>query len=133
MGTNFVNLIVECAEDCGNAPKKNVLKELNVAFAKHEIEFILDWVTDDVVWEIVGDQLIHGKDDVEKVLLEMKDYEVQRLSIHNIITHGNTASLNGTLLLSDQQKIDFCDVYNFRGFGKKAKIKSITSYVIKTT
>lgn len=126
------NLIVECAEDCGNAPKKNFLKELQIALAKHEIDFCLEWITDDIVWEIVGEQLIQGKDDVEKWLEKKRDQKVEKLTIHNIITHGNTAALNATLTLNDQQKINFCDVYNFRGFGKNAKIKSITSYVVRT-
>lgn len=52
------------------------------------------------------------------------------LHIHHIITHGNVASLNGKLTLTNGDKLEFCHVYRFSGFGKKAKIKEITSYII---
>lgn len=121
---------IECEENCGNSPKKLLLRDLSIAFAKNEIDFWLEWMQDEVVWDIIGDRLIQGKENVEKALKEMKDSTVQELRIHNIITHGNTASLNGMLVRKEKENIAFCDVYHFAGFGKKAKIKKITSYVI---
>jgi len=47
-------------EDCGNAPKKLLLKELNIAFARGDSEKILSFVTDDIVWEIVGEKRLKG-------------------------------------------------------------------------
>ena len=133
MNTHSEDVKVECAEDCGNSPKKQLLRDINIAFAKREIGFCLDWMTDDIIWEIIGDRVIEGVSDVEKVLNEWSIREISLLRIHNIITHGNTASVNGVLLLNDKETIDFCDVYNFRGFGKNSKIKKITSFVIKTS
>lgn len=133
MNSHSEDVKVECAEDCGNSPKKKLLRDLHIAFVKDELEYWMDWVTDDVVWDTVGERIIEGKSDFEKVLDEWKDRKIEHLRIDNIITHGNTASLNGTLLLSDKETIAFCDVYNFKGFGKNAKIKKITSYVIKTS
>ena len=121
---------IECAEDCGNSPKKKLLKELSIAFANNDIDFCVNCVTDDVVWDIVGDRLIQGKDLFEQALRQLKDRKVEQLRILNIITHGNVGSVNGTIVLSDLQHLAFCDVYNFRGFGKNSKIKTITSYVI---
>ena len=125
------HITVDCAENCGNSPKKELLKDLTIAHAKHDIDFCLDWLTDDVVWDMIGDQSIQGKRDVEKILKQWKDHKVQHLRIQNIITHGDTGSVNGTITFSDQQSVAFCHVYNFRGFGKKAKIKTITSYMIQ--
>jgi ketosteroid isomerase-like protein len=51
-------IIVE--EDCGNAPKKLLLKELNIAFARGDSEKILSFVTDDIVWKIVGEKRLKG-------------------------------------------------------------------------
>jgi hypothetical protein len=36
------DLKIICAEDCGNAPKKNLFKELNIAIAKNDIGFIIE-------------------------------------------------------------------------------------------
>ena len=132
--THSEKIKVECAENCGNSPKKELLKELSIAFAANDIDFCMNWMTDDVVWDIIGNKRIQGKVAFENELDQMKkDREVQQIRIENIITHGNTGSVNGTLILDDKQSVAFCDVYNFRGFGKNSKIKFITSYVIKTS
>lgn len=128
--TNQSELMVKCKEDCGNAPKKLLLKDLTIALAKHDIDFCLNCMRDDVVWDMIGKQQVEGIDEYEQALLQMKHRQVQELHIHHIITHGNTASVNGTFYLTDGGSIAFCDVYDFGGFGKKAKIKKITSYVI---
>lgn len=128
--TQSNHLIVECAENCGNSPKKELLKSLSIAFAKNEIDSCIDCMRDDVVWNIIGDQQIQGIDRFEEALHQRKYRKVEKLQIHNIITHGNSGSVNGALMLKGDQRIDFCDVYNFAGFGKNAKIKTITSYLI---
>src|SRR5699024_6855459 len=104
---------VKCAEDCGNAPKKQLLKELSIAFVNQEFGFCLDWVADDITCEIIGGEQIQGKEDFEQILHKIKDFTIQELHIHNIITHGNAASLNGTVVYDDQQRVAFCNVYRF--------------------
>jgi hypothetical protein len=49
-------------EDCGNSPKNIVVQELTIAFAKGDSKFILNSVTDDIRWNVVGDQVVQGKD-----------------------------------------------------------------------
>ena len=121
---------VICSEDCGNAPKKALLKEVHIAFAEHDTAFILENVTDDIRWHIIGDKLIQGKSEVAAALETMKDEKVEELTINNIITHGKTAAVNGSTTLASGRTVAFCDVYGFDGHGKNAKIKEITSYVI---
>lgn len=133
MDTHLENIKIECAENCRNSPRKELLKDLSISFVKKEIGFCMDWVTDDVVWELIGDKQIQGKNDFEKALHQIKNTEIQQLCIRNIITHGNAGSVNGTLILNNKQSIAFCDVYNFRGFSKNSKVKAITSYIIKTS
>jgi hypothetical protein len=43
-----------CKEDCGNAPKKLLLKELITYFANGNIPKIVERVADDVVWNRIG-------------------------------------------------------------------------------
>lgn len=130
MTTNSDKIKIYCEEDCGNAPKKELLKEFIIALAKNDLAFCSSWVHDEISWEIIGGKLIEGKESYENALNDIGAQTFQELRIHNIITHGNTASLNGTLVAKNGKRFEFCDVYNFAGFGKKAKIKKITSYVI---
>ena len=50
------------SEDCGNSPKNIFVQDLTIALTKRDSKFILDNVTDDIRWNIVGDKLIEGKD-----------------------------------------------------------------------
>ena len=125
------NLKVHCAENCGNSPKKELLRDITIALAKKEIDRWMEWMHEDVLWEIVGNQQVQGKGEMEKMLQSWNDKKITELQIHNIITHGNTASLNATIIFKDRTRLDYCDVYNFAGFGKKAKIKKILSYMIQ--
>lgn len=121
---------VICAEDCGNAPKKAFLRDFHVAFAGHDAAFILENLTDDIRWEIIGDRLMQGKSEVAEVLDQMKDEETVTLIINNIITHGNTAAVDGSTELASGETFAFCDVYGFSGHGKNARIQERRSYVI---
>ena len=52
---------ITVSADCGNAPKKGFLKEINIAFAKGNLDFLTESVTDKIVWNIIGNKKIEGK------------------------------------------------------------------------
>lgn len=127
----YNDLKIVCVEDCENAPKKIILKELNIAFARNDRNFILENVSDNVRWNIVGDKLLEGKDHMAEALKQMKDRNVIELHITSIVTHGYTASADGIFMLENNKRYAFSDVYIFNSAGKHAKIKEIRSYVIE--
>ena len=49
---------VERSGDCGNSPKNKLLEDLSVALYTSDAEFVLDRVTDDIQWNIVGEEVI---------------------------------------------------------------------------
>ncbi|WP_129113585.1 nuclear transport factor 2 family protein [Halegenticoccus tardaugens] len=120
---------INVSEECGNAPKKRVLRDLNIAFAENDAEFILDTVADDVKWTTVGDEEIRGRDGVADALKRMQDADVSELTIHDVITHGTAAAVDGELKMADGATHAFCDVYGFTSHARDAKIRSIRSYV----
>src|SRR5690606_40122979 len=105
---NTEKIKVECAEDCGNSPKKQLLKELTIAFANKYIDFCMECMSDNIVWDMIGDKKIQGISEFEEALRVMDNSDIQELKIHNIITHGNVGSVNGTLIFNNQQQIYFC-------------------------
>lgn len=110
---------------------KILLEELNKAFARNDTEFITEKVTDNITWNIVGDQTIEGKEAFIQALKNMAAEEPMELTIHHIITHGKEASVDGIMKKSDQNTAyAFCDVYTFSGF-KNPKISEMTSYVVE--
>ncbi|ALX48886.1 hypothetical protein [Lentibacillus amyloliquefaciens] len=123
----YADIKIVCAEDCGNSPKKALLKEVTAAFAVSDTDIVSENFAGNVVWEVVGDKSIDGKTDV---IGSMKNNDVAELHITNIITHGKTGAVNGTIINEEGKSVAFCDVYTFTGAGKKAKINEIMSYVI---
>ncbi|WP_424493263.1 nuclear transport factor 2 family protein [Salinimicrobium sp. GXAS 041] len=105
------------------------LKEFNIAFAKGNVEFITASVTDDIVWNIMGDRKIEGKERFTEELEKMKAIKASELRLDRILTHGKEGALNGIMTMQNGEKYAFSDFYSFSG-AKGTKVKSITSYVI---
>lgn len=123
-------LNIICAEDCGNAPKKEFLKKLNIALANHDVEFILENLTDDIVWNIIGDKVIQGKEQVVESLNQFYR-NLTEMTISSIITHGYDGATNGTLSFGNRNQHAFCSVYKFNSSRNHAQVKEITSYLIQ--
>lgn len=115
--------------NCGNSPKMEFLKEFNIAFAKGDVEFITESVTDDIVWSIIGDKKIEGKEKFTAELEKMESEKVSELVLEHILSHGKEGAANGIMKMQDGKKYAFSDFYVFQG-AKGTKIKSMTSYVI---
>lgn len=118
--------------DCNNAPKKQYIKDFNIAFAHAELEKVSDMMSDDAVWVIIGKGEWSGKKDIKKMLSDMNVSEADELLLENILSHGKLCSANGYITY-DKDKIAFSDVYEFEGHGKNVKIKKMTSYPIEIT
>ena len=124
----MVKVTVEA--DCGNAPRKEFLKQFHIALANSDSNFVIENITDDIHWEIVGNHAITNKEEFGKRILDSPFWNVKELVIDAIITHGNEASVNGTVVTSDDLKFAFCNVYKFKGF-KGTLLKSIQTYLIE--
>lgn len=121
---------VTCEEDCGNAPKKQFIKDFNIAYAQADVPALLSMMTDDIEWHLIGADHIHGKEAFKKSLADMSMIEAEELIIDNIISHGDRVAANGEMVYKNN-RIAFCDIYEFDSHGKNAKIKKMTSYGIE--
>ena len=116
--------------NCGNSPKMEFLKDFNIAFAKGNVELIVESVTDDIIWNIIGDKKIEGKDKFTQELEKMKMKKASELILDRILTHGKEGAVSGVIKMQNGKKYAFSDFYEFNG-AKGGKVKSITSYVVK--
>tara|TARA_R110000751_G_scaffold102037_2_gene196473 strand:- start:335 stop:712 length:378 start_codon:yes stop_codon:yes gene_type:complete len=116
--------------NCVNSPKIEFLKQYNIAFAEGNLTFLIDSVSDDIVWNIIGDQQIEGKVNFAKAMEEMKSVKASELIIDQILSHGKEGAANGMMKMQNGEKYAFSDFYMFQA-AKEVKIKAITSYYIK--
>ncbi|MGG4345645.1 hypothetical protein [Paenibacillus lautus] len=124
------DFLITCEEDCGNAPKKELLKKLHIALAGMDAQFMNENFTDGIQMNYVGERIVHGKDQVIESLCQVKYGRTAELHIHHLITHGSTGAAEGILVFDDRKRLAFCNVYRFSSSAKIAKIKEINSYII---
>lgn len=116
--------------DCGNSPKRELVKNLTIQFASYQLGQVMNYLDDAIEWILVGDVPIVGKEQFMNELKKMSHNTVQTLTIHSIITHGKEAAVHGEMYMQDQTVFAFADFYEFSS-AKGNKVKAITSYVIQ--
>lgn len=109
---------------------KEFLTQFNQAWMNHDVETIVDGVTDDIYFRMATDeQGIQGKDAFRAWLNEMAnpDYKMT-LKTERVIVSGDDAVLAGSMQMAEpdgtQRQFAFCDLYKLRD----GKIASLTAY-----
>jgi len=116
--------------DCGRAPKKQLLRDLNIAFAKADVEGILEFFRDDIRWRIMGEADLRGKEAVRAALEAMQEMVASELIIHSIITQGRAGAVNGLIRAEGGGSVAFCDICQFESPDGN-KIQSMMSYAVE--
>lgn len=111
------------------------LQKFNEAFVQNDINHIVDCTTDDIIWTMIGDKTIRGKEDLTVSMNEMKDASGLQLKIDTIIIDGNRAAVDGSMSMEDKEGMrktfNFCDLYKLI-LEDDIKISELRSYVIAT-
>ena len=129
IGMENVEVRIVCAEDCGNAPKKIVIRDCLTALARGDRDKLRDFFAADAVCDLVGVGEFRGIEEALGRIGAAAEAEMWlEVRIDNIITHGNVGAANG-IIRTAGRNIAFCDVYRFASAGN-AKIKRITAYRI---
>lgn len=119
-----------CEPNCGNSPRKEFLRDLNIAYARSNSEFIIDHASEDIIWYMHGDKIIQGKNEFSEVIRKMVDYTVSKLIIESLITHGKQGSASGVMFMN-AKAFSFCDVYHFASH-KEHRVIEMHSYVLES-
>ncbi len=118
--------------DCSNSPQKALLRDLNIAFARADVDGILALFTEDISWRIVGQLEMRGREQARDVLMQMRDVKVRLLTIETIIVEGRDGVISGVIAPESGSSVAFCDICRFGGAGGD-KIESMTSYTVELT
>lgn len=127
----MVSINVEA--DCGNSPKNLFLRDFHVALAKQDADMVLANVADDVTWEVVGQRTVQGKADFTEALEKGWATALDSVTLEHVITHGKVGSANGTLTTAEGATYGFCNICTFASHAKNASIRTITSYLIRSS
>lgn len=114
--------------------KAEMLKEFNDAFVKGDWNSVCGHLTEDIEWTMVGSNKIIGISAFEEAFQSMILDEPPTVEISQIITHGRSAVVEGTIRLKQEDgrvtSYAFCDICQFQSF-KEPKIRKMKSFVMK--
>ena len=116
-------------------PIETFINELNDAFERGDVAFIVDRCTDDVRWAMVGEELVVGKEALRAAMAQTEDGPLPSITIDRLIIDGENVACVGSMTMGagdDEQEYGFCDVYRLTG-GDELRIREVTAFVIQTS
>lgn len=109
------------------------LREINNAFAENNMDYLIQHVSDDFCWVIVGRNTVSGKAEFSEALEQMQTMPPMNIEVRNILVHGKDAIVEGIVIgrnrREQKKSFGFCDIYRFSD-SRELRIQKITSYVI---
>lgn len=128
MSAERSNLQISYPENCGNAPRHQIIQEVIVALHSKDVNHLKRWLSDDVEWEIVGFGTLRGVDALCQWV--SSSGEKKSLEFKSVLTHGREGSTDGNVTNEQDISAAFSHVLRFAGATKTARIASVRSYLV---
>lgn len=116
--------------------RETFLNKFNRAFVENDLNYIFDSVTEDVYWEMIGDQIINGKEALIEAMNKVKEPRDMTLDLHSMIIDNDRAAVHGSMKMKDkngeEKAYSFCDLYTFSS-SRENKIKELRAFIIEIT
>ena len=114
------------------ANRKEIVQQINDGFAENNLEKVLAFCTDDLIWTMVGDTTVRGKDSIREWMASM-DPQPPKITIRQTVAEGDCVVTRGDMSMQEKKggpsvPYTFCDVYRFAG----DKVAELTAFVIRT-
>lgn len=113
--------------------KEEFIRDFNEAFAKNDLDFILNSMSEDIQWNFIGEKTLQGKEEVKEFLKPMQNVETLELELLQIVSTDQSAAANGRMSIKEPsgeiKKFGFADFYVLDGH-KTPKVKKMTSYMV---
>lgn len=110
---------------------KEILKKISEKYSKDKSEFYLEYISENIKWNIVGQRITLGK---ENFLKEIKNFELENfpiIKIKNIIAAEEhvIVECTGKVKTKNGKSYNaYCDIYKI----KNGKIQEMTTYCVNT-
>ena len=114
------------------ANRKEIVQRINEGFAENNLEKVLSFCTDDLIWTMVGDTTVRGKDSIREWMAS-RDPQPPKIIIRQTVAEGDAVVSRGDMTMQERKggpaiPYTFCDVYRFAG----DKVAELTAFVIRT-
>lgn len=122
---------VHVTPDCGNAPRREITRDLVIALADKDTASIESLLTEHAQWTSVGDGTRSGRGEILAWIESLPI--VEELEFCSVLSHGRGASVDGTATRADGTVVHFSHVLEFAGAVKTAPLATVRSYEIVGT
>ncbi|MDX1446911.1 hypothetical protein [Lishizhenia sp.] len=112
---------------CDNAPKKDFLVNINMAYTRRDLTALREAFTDKFAWNCLETQKIVSKDDLNESIF--MDSPIRALCLEKVLTHGREGAVMGKMTCENGIIYAFSEFYEFSG-AKGDKVKSITRFIV---
>ena len=110
---------------------KVTVEKINAACLEGDTEAFLSYLTDDVIWTMIGDENMVGKEAIRQFMLPM-GLDVPKFTVEKVIAEGDFAMSHGNMQMKGEDGITlpyaYCDIYHFNN----DKVSKMTTFVKQT-
>lgn len=109
---------------------KALIEHIIGLFDNNDEQGLLNIVTDDFQWNMVGDITVKGKDQLKQMFAGAGDIKMLSASRDHLVVEGNTGVCDGLVQMQENGNITeqfYCDIYELEG----EKLKKMTTYMVK--
>jgi uncharacterized protein len=113
-----------------SARNKEIIKKVNDAFARNDVEGFLIHCHDDFQMTMVGDKPVKGKDAIRKSMASAPS-EAPKFTVDTVVSDGDIVTCIGDMTMNEKGAdvpYSYCDVWRFKG----DKLAELRAFVIKT-
>ncbi|MET1054729.1 MAG: nuclear transport factor 2 family protein [Pedobacter sp.] len=110
---------------------KEFILSLIEAFDNNDVESILEHLSDDIEWTIIGHETLSGKNNIEEFFKAHPDMKMLSSTKDHMIIDGDSVAVNGEVdcvneSTGNRQDMFYCDIYDL----KDGKVQRMTSYCV---
>jgi ketosteroid isomerase-like protein len=106
--------------------KKDIVKKINDSFASGSSDGFLEFCTDDITWNMVGEPEVKGKQAVREFMASNGGMEPPKFTVDKIVAEGDSAVCWGDMTMGNDA-FSYCDVYTFDG----DMVRELRAFVVK--
>ncbi|WP_276134730.1 nuclear transport factor 2 family protein [Polluticoccus soli] len=110
---------------------KEIIRKVNDAFAKNDMETFLASCANDVRWSMVGAHGLVGADAIREDMKTNMPSQPPVFTVKHLIAEGEMVMCDGEMTMTQKDGKEwrgaFCDVYQMRD----GKIQELNSYIVE--
>ncbi len=108
---------------------KDIINSIIESFESNDVESVLNQMTDDVEWQMIGDKTISGKDEMRKFFADNGDMKMISSTKNHTIIDGDHVAVDGEVQCSKNGEVTdmyYCDIYQL----ENEQVKKMISYIV---